>query len=178
MNNKDLKYPIGQFYFNPDVAWSEIENWKKILTHFPQKMKEKVGLLTPTELHWKYRPEGWTITQVVHHCADSHMNSFIRFKLALTEETPTIRPYEEQLWAVLEDGLSDDLQASILILEGLHHRWSLLLDTMKTNDWEKMYFHPTHQKLVTLKEALGLYAWHGEHHLAHISQALEHQGEF
>lgn len=176
MNREDLKFPIGSFHFDPDVSSEEFENWKRIMTHFPQKMKETVAHLSLTELHWKYRPEGWTITQVVHHCADSHMNSFIRFKLALTEVTPTIRPYEEQLWAELEDGLSDDLSASIKILEGVHHRWSLLLHSMKINDWEKMYFHPASQKLVTLKEALGTYAWHCEHHLAHIEQALQYKG--
>ena len=140
------------------------------------KIKEVTTKLSVEELNLEYRPEGWSIKQVVHHCADSHMNSFIRFKLALTEETPTIRPYEEHLWAELEDSLSDDLTASIRILEGLHLRWSIVLEVMKESDWDKMYFHPSSQKLFSLKEALGFYAWHCNHHLAHIHQALDIKG--
>lgn len=178
MDIESLKFPIGTFHFNPDVTQDEFENWKVTIESFPQKIKEVVAILSIDKLQWKYRPEGWTIKQVVHHCADSHMNSLIRFKLTLTEETPTIRPYEEQLWAELEDGLSDHLFASLQILEGVHHRWTNIFVNMKVSDWEKMYFHPASQKLFSLKEALGLYAWHCEHHLAHIHQALKYKGTF
>lgn len=178
MNLENLKFPIGQFHFNPDSTKDAIENWKNIIKNFPEKVKEATAKLLIEELNWKYRPEGWTIKQVVHHCADSHMNSFIRFKLALTEETPIIRPYEEQLWAELEDSLLDDLSASLQILEGVHLRWSIVLESMNNSEWDKMYFHPSSQKLFSLKEALGLYAWHCDHHLAHIYQALNHKVEF
>ncbi|RXR21146.1 putative metal-dependent hydrolase [Flavobacterium amnicola] len=178
MNIEKLRFPIGPFHFNPDVTTTEFENWKMTIKNFPQKIKEVVATLSTEELQWRYRPEGWKIKQVVHHCADSHMNALIRVKLTLTEESPTIRPYEEQLWAELEDGLSDDLGASIQILEGVHHRWSTVIDSLQPKDWEKMYFHPASQKLFTLKEMLGLYAWHCEHHLAHIYQALHYKGEF
>lgn len=178
MNIDNLRFPIGTFHFNPDHTSEEFDHWKGIIRGFPQKIKHAVATLSTEELQWKYRPEGWKIKQVVHHCADSHMNALIRVKLALTEETPTIRPYEEQLWAELEDGFSDDLGASIQILEGVHHRWSLIIQSMEASDWEKMYFHPASQKLFSLREVLGLYAWHCEHHLAHIYQALQYKGEF
>jgi hypothetical protein len=178
MNIEKLRFPIGPFHFNQDITTTEFENWKVTIKNFPQKIKEVVATLSMEELQWRYRPEGWKIKQVVHHCADSHMNALIRVKLTLTEESPTIRPYEEQLWAELEDGLSDDLGASIQILEGVHHRWSIVMDSLQPNDWEKMYFHPASQKLFSLKEMLGLYAWHCEHHLAHIYQALHYQGTF
>jgi len=178
MITEKLKFPIGQFDFNPDFTADEFENWKTDIKNFPQKIIEVVSTLSLEELHWKYRSGGWTIKQVVHHCADSHMNSFIRFKLAITEDTPTIRPYEEQLWAELPDGFTDDLSASIKILEGVHHRWSIVIQSLTETDYEKMYFHPSSQKLVALKEAVGLYAWHCEHHLAHIRQALHYKGKF
>jgi len=178
MNIENLRFPIGQFHFNPDITIEEFENWKGAIKNFPQKINKVVATLSAEELQWRYRPEGWKIKQVVHHCADSHMNALIRVKLTLTEETPTIRSYEEQLWAELEDGLLDDLGASIQILEGVHHRWSTVIDTLQPNDWERMYFHPASQKLFSLKEALGLYAWHCEHHLAHIHQALQYKGTF
>ncbi|MES2812260.1 MAG: putative metal-dependent hydrolase [Bacteroidota bacterium] len=178
MNLETLKFPIGQFHFNPDCSEDEINNWKNTIHYFPEKIKLVVSNLSVEQLNWNYRPNGWTIKQVVHHCADSHMNSLIRFKLALTEDTPTIRSYEEQLWAELPDGVSNDLSASIKILEGVHHRWSIVIQSFKEIDYEKKFFHPSSQRLVTLKEAIGLYAWHCDHHLAHIHQALEHKGEF
>jgi DinB superfamily len=174
----NLKFPIGQFEFNSDISDNEFENWKLILKQFPSKLEETTKKLSVENLNWKYRPNGWTIKQVVHHCADSHMNSYIRFKLALTEENPIIRPYEEHLWAELEDGKSDTISYSIKILEGIHYRWTQVFENMKISDWDKLYFHPANQKSYTLKEALGLYAWHCEHHLAHINQALNYKGEF
>lgn len=178
MNINQLKFPIGHFQYLEDVKPAQRQLWKQSLASFPQKIKELTTTLSPEELHYHYRPEGWNIIQVVHHCADSHMNSYIRFKLALTENTPTISPYEEHLWAELPDGVSSNLQPSLQILEGVHTRWVQFLDAMEDDHWNKMFFHPGSQKLYSLQEALGLYAWHGEHHLAHIKQALVYKGIF
>ena len=178
MNIDQLKFPIGHFSFSEDCNAAQMEQWKSIIAAFPKKIDEATQNLSSTELNWKYRPEGWSIKQVVHHLADSHMNSLIRFKLTLTEDTPTIRPYEESKWAELPDGLNENIHSSILILQGVHERWTVLLDNINNENWNRMFFHPENQKLITLKEALGLYSWHCEHHLAHINQALQHKGEF
>lgn len=178
MNLNSLKFPIGHFHYSENVSEEQRQLWIQSLAAFPQKIKEVTASLSLPELQYHYRPDGWNILQVVHHCADSHMNSYIRFKLALTEETPTIRPYEEQLWATLADGISENIAPSLQILDGVHQRWVQCLQSLTETDWERMYFHPANQKLVTLNEALGLYAWHGEHHLAHIHQALHYKGVF
>ena len=109
--------------------------------------------------------------QVVHHCADSHMNSFIRFKLALTEETPTIKPYYENLWAELSDTIQAPIQSSIALLEGLHQRWTILIKTLSTDDLNKQFRHPETDSFITLKTNIGIYSWHCMHHLAHIRNA-------
>ncbi|MDI9309818.1 MAG: putative metal-dependent hydrolase [Limnohabitans sp.] len=175
---ENLRFPIGQFEYNSDCTEEEIQNWITTIQSFPQKIEEITTNLQKEQLAWRYRPEGWSVKQVVHHCADSHMNSFIRFKLALTEDTPTIRPYEEQLWAEMIDEIDDNLSASIQILKGVHHRWVIILNHFTSADWNRQFIHPATQKVVMLKEALGLYAWHCEQHLAHIMQALEYQGKF
>jgi hypothetical protein len=178
INLEKLKFPIGHFDSHREVSNSDLEDWKTTIAVFPQKLKIMVSSLSPEELQWTYRPNGWAIKQVVHHLADSHMNSFIRFKLTLTEDAPVIRPYEEAKWAAIPDGLSDDLLPSLLILEGVHQRWGFLLENLTEADWNRMYFHPEHQRLFSAKEALGIYDWHCRHHLAHIEQALFHRGEF
>lgn len=178
MNLEQLKFPIGHFSFSEDCSQVQLELWKQIIAGFPQRIKKITKNLSPVELNWQYRPHGWKIKQVVHHLADSHMNALIRIKLALTEESPVIRPYEEGLWAELSDGLSDDISSSVKIIEGVHERWSQILENLSDKDWEKMYFHPQHQRLFSIKEGLGIYQWHCEHHLAHIEQALNYKGEF
>jgi hypothetical protein len=178
INLEKLKFPIGHFDSHREVSNSDIATWKMTIATFPQKLKAIVNSLSSEELQWKYRPNGWAIKQVVHHLADSHMNSFMRFKLTLTEDAPTIRPYDEAKWADVSDGLSDNILPSLQILEGIHQRWSLLLDNLTEADWNRMYFHPEHQRLFSIKEALGIYDWHCRHHLAHIEQALLHKGEF
>ncbi|WP_300565492.1 YfiT family bacillithiol transferase [Flavobacterium sp.] len=173
-----LKFPIGHFDSHMEISNKDLTDWKETIATLPHKLQKMVHELSSEELNWKYRPNGWTIKQVVHHLADSHLNSFIRFKLTLTEDTPTIRPYDEAKWAETVDGLSEDLTPSLQILEGVHQRWSLLLDDLTEADWNRMYFHPEHQHLVAIKTALGTYNWHCQHHLAHIEQALYHRGEF
>ena len=178
MNTSKLKFPIGNFYYQEDADEKQKQLWIQTIEQFPKKIQEISSSLTTEQLQWQYRPEGWKIKQVIHHCADSHLHSFIRFKLALTEDNPTIRPYEEHLWANLSDSLSDDIHASIAILTGVHFRWCQLLHTMQDVDFSRKYFHPANQKHYTLKEALALYAWHCEHHFAHIENAIINKGKY
>lgn len=172
------KFPIGHFICPEEIGTLLLNNWKKTIAEFPEQLKTTLQNLSLTELNWRYRPEGWTVKQVVHHLADSHMNALIRIKLALTEENPVIRPYEEALWAELPDGLDNDLSASLKIIEGVHQRWSNLLESFTEKEWNRLYFHPEHQRLFSVKEALGIYDWHCRHHLAHIEQALKYNGNF
>ena len=140
-------------------------------------MEVLVKDLSPLELDYIYRPGGWTIKQVVHHCADSHMNSLIRFKLALTEDLPTIKPYFEERWAELAD-YHNPISDSLIILQGVHNRWVTLLKSLDQEQLKRDFIHPEHQKRFTLKETMALYAWHCQHHLAHIEQALEFKNVF
>lgn len=180
-NNFDiekLKFPLGKFH-NPDfISENDLETWIATIEEFPSKIKNLTSALSIEELNWIYRPEGWNIKQVVHHCADSHINSLIRFKLALTEDVPTIKPYEEQLWAELADGNADDISASVKIIEGIHARWALLLKSLSSTALKRQFFHPANLKISSLQETVGVYAWHCNHHLAHIEQALLHKGQF
>lgn len=173
-----LKYPIGKF-IKPDVIEAKIiQKWISDIENLPNAISDLVRDLSVKELNFKYRPEGWNIKQVVHHCADSHMNSMIRFKLALTEESPTIRPYFEDRWATLIDGNDDDLSDTLSLLIGLHAKLGKLLRNISEEDLSKEFIHPDHGRRIRLDEAIGMYAWHSNHHLAHIAQALDHKGQF
>jgi hypothetical protein len=178
LNLEKLKFPIGTCPKIDDVSKNDLENWIGTIEEFPSKIKSVTSNLSVEELNWIYRPNGWSIKQVVHHCADSHMNSLIRFKLALTEEVPAIKPYEEQLWAELADGNSDDISSSIQIIEGIHARWVLLLKSLGERELKRQFFHPANLKISSLEETIGVYAWHCNHHLAHIEQALFYKGQF
>ncbi|WP_407405136.1 YfiT family bacillithiol transferase [Chryseobacterium sp.] len=125
------------------------------MEEFPQKLKLETENLTDEDFNKKYRPGGWTIRQIVNHCADSHMNSLIRFKLAMTEDLPTIKPYSEDLWAELADSKNFPIESSIKILEGLHERWVVFLKSMSENDFEKAFIHPETQEKVSLKNNIG-----------------------
>jgi hypothetical protein len=173
-----LKFPIGEFTKPNRISSIDISKWIGDIESFPTKVKQLTKDLTVQQLNWKYRPEGWTIKQVVHHCADSHMNSLIRFKLALTEDTPTIRPYHEDRWANLIDGNDDNLEDTMLLIQGLHAKLGKLLRHLKPADFPKEFVHPEHGKHFRLDETIGVYAWHSNHHLAHIQQAINHKGEF
>ncbi len=173
MNNniEKLKYPVGKFNKPSTISDIQIGDWIQIIEKFPEKLKHEVENLSERDLEKRYRPDGWTIRQVVNHCADSHMNSFIRFKLAVTEETPTIKPYFENLWAELSDSKYFPIESSLKILEGLHERWVNLLKNLSEDDLEKQFKHPETNELINLKTNIGIYAWHCEHHLAHIINA-------
>ncbi len=175
---KDLKYPIGKFIKPETINDTTIRQWIGDIEQFPELLETLVEPLSIEQLNWRYRPDGWMIKQVVHHCADSHINSLIRFKLALTEDAPTIRPYFEDRWAALVDSLDDDLSDSLLLIKGLHSKWATLLNSLSEQDLDKTFIHPEHGKSFTLRENIGIYAWHGHHHLGHIRQALAYQGKF
>lgn len=172
-----LRYPIGKLKVPQDVSKEQLSEWIETVESFPSKVRELTEHLSDEELDWKYRPEGWTIRQVVHHVADSHINSIVRFKLALTEDVPTIKPYLEDKWAELEDSTAP-IPISLSLLEGLHARWTILLKSMSEEDFKRKLFHPEQGRELSLTFMLGLYAWHCRHHLAHIKQALDHQGQF
>jgi DinB superfamily len=173
-----LKYPIGTFQKPNSISENDLKTWISVIENFPIKIKRIIQNLSIEQLNFVYRPDGWSIKQVVHHCADSHMNSLIRFKLALTEDLPIIKPYEEALWAILADVDSEDLNASIKIIEGVHSRWTLLLKSFTKVEFSRKFMHPASGKVFELDEALGIYAWHCDHHFAHVEQALKHKGIF
>jgi hypothetical protein len=177
MNLNDLKYPIGKFVMPKSLAMHEIKEGIETLASFPEKLKALVKSITAEQENWVYRPDGWSIKQVIHHCADSHMQSVTRFRWVLTESIPTIKTYHEALWAQMSD-YQGPIQPSLEIISGLHVRWVYLLNSMKPHDFEKTFVHPDHQREMRLDENLALYAWHGEHHLAHISQALKSKGTY
>ena len=172
-NIDKLRYPVGKF-LNPEIVdQSQIDSWISTLETFPERLEREVLGLSDTQLEQRYRPSGWTIRQVVHHCADSHINSFMRFKLALTEETPTIKPYFEDRWAELPDTKDFPIISSLQLLGGLHARWVYLLRSLSDEDWNKEFKHPETGRLISLKTNLGIYAWHCEHHLAHVRNAKQ-----
>ena len=178
MNLKELKFPIGQF--NSPVEYSEetIQKWISDIELFPQRLLSLTSGLSKEQLNWKYRPDGWAIKQVVHHCADSHMNSLIRFKLTLTEDTPNIRPYFEDKWAELSDSVSDDISDSVTLLKGLHAKWTYLLKNLTDKELLLQFSHPEHGTKFSLQENIGVYAWHCNHHLAHIKLGLQAEGKY
>lgn len=167
-----LKYPIGTWKSPETYSHEDFDSWIADIADFPKQISELVHSLDEIQLETPYRPQGWTIRQVVHHCADSHMNSLIRFKLALTEEKPTIKPYFEDKWAELPD-YSLPVQVSLDLIRSLHHRWVVLLEGIQKQDWERAFIHPEHGKKFTLKETLSMYSWHCRHHLGHIRGAIQ-----
>jgi hypothetical protein len=176
MDFEPLRFPIGPFQRHVHIQPQHVKDWIASIERFPTLLALEVEGLTPEQLNWTYRPGGWSIQQVVHHCADSHMNSFTRFKLALTERRPTVRPYFEDRWALLADVSIAEVPASLAILRGLHARWTKLLRSLKPEDLQRTFLHPESDREITLDENIGLYAWHGAHHLAHIRLALQSHG--
>lgn len=163
-----LKFPIGEFVKPSNITDTHIKEWINDIEQFPSRLNNEVANLSGEQLDTVYRENGWTIRQVIHHCADSHMNSLTRFKLTLTEDNPNIRPYYEDRWAELADSKSS-ISPALKMLEGLHQRWVVLLNSLTANDLERRFTHPEHGKQFSLKENVGIYAWHCNHHLAHIT---------
>ncbi len=171
----DLRYPIGPFKFEGPLNENQRKKIIDEIEEAPFKLREAVKGLSEEQLNTPYRPEGWTVKQVVHHVPDSHLNAYIRYKLALTENQPTIKPYEQALWAELYDTKNTPVEISLTLLEMLHKRWVILLRSMTENDFKKTFNHPE-QGLVNLERTLSLYAWHGKHHVAHINSLREKMG--
>ncbi len=164
--SEDLRYPIGKFSKDIEITPELRKEFVGDIAALPANVKKSAEDLTDEQLDTPYRPEGWTVRQLVHHIADSHLNSIVRFKLALTEDAPTIRPYYEDRWAKLEDSFLP-IEPSIKIIEGLHLRWTSLLSSMSDEDFQKKLIHPESGEW-TLEQFLGLYSWHSRHHTAHI----------
>ena len=171
-----LKFPIGEFKVPENISSDLLENWIEVIEEFPDAVLNLVSAISKQQKNYRYRPDGWTLKQVVHHCADSHMNAFIRFKLALTEDEPNIRPYFEDRWAELYDYQDNNLMDSINLLIGLHAKWGKLLRSLSEQELEKVYFHPEHGTKFKLNEVIANYAWHCEHHLEHVKLALSSKG--
>jgi hypothetical protein len=170
MNLEEMKYPIGRFKM-PDLAAPEsLGKYISDIELFPARLRAEVENLTDEQLDTPYRLDGWTIRQVVNHCADSHMNGLIRHKLLLTEDKPTIKPYLENLWAELSDSKSMPIESALQILFGVHKRWTVMLKSLSKDDLKRIYIHPEHGKEFQLVESIALYAWHCNHHLAHITE--------
>lgn len=169
MNLTELKYPIGKFKMPEVITPVLLQDYILIINAFPEKLQSAVINLTTQQLDTPYREGGWTVRQLVHHCADSHMNSLMRFKLALTEDAPKIKPYLEASWAELPDSKSMPLEPALKMLEGIHERWVFLLNHLSADDFAKTFVHPEHGRVFRLDESTALYAWHCQHHLAHIT---------
>lgn len=169
--SEDLSYPIGKFEKKTEITPELRSELINEIARLPANLKRAVENLDEKQLDTPYRPEGWTVRQTIHHVADSHLNSIIRFKLALTENKPTIRPYYEDRWANLADS-NLPIEHSLQIIEGLHQRWATLLNSMTDEDFKRRLIHPESGEW-TLEEFLSLYAWHSRHHTAHITKLRE-----
>lgn len=171
-----LKYPVGRFEKPENITKPILDQAISEIGSFPNLLKSTVQNLSDAQLDTPYRAGGWTVRELVHHCSDSHMNAFIRFKLALTEENPTIKAYHEADWAKLPDSALP-IRFSFEILLGVHYKWNYLLEKMSAKDFDRTYYHPESKNTVSLKEATLMYSWHCRHHLAHIQSIISEKTE-
>ena len=170
----DLRYPIGEFEWPARLSPSDRPNAVREIAETPADLRAAVLGLTDSELDTPYRPDGWTVRQVVHHLPDSHMNSYVRLKLALSEEVPTIRTYDEAAWAELLDAAAP-IEGSLALLDHLHARWVYLWERLSVSDWNRRLRHPDFGEM-GVDELLAFYAWHGKHHIAHIKRLRDREG--
>ena len=171
----DPRYPIGRFTPDPSPTRETRASHMEAIAGLPARMRQAIAGLNDNQLNTPYREGGWTVKQVVHHVPDSHLNAYIRFKWAITEENPTIKPYDETAWAALKDSELTPVGISLGLLESLHARWSVLLQSMKAEDFQRKFVHPQsgpHE----VDWLLSLYSWHGNHHVAHITSLRERMG--
>jgi len=175
MDTTDLRYPIGPFHFPAQVSAQDRALYVQQISEAPARLRAVVAGLSEEQLETPYRPGGWTVRQVVHHVPDSHLNSYIRFRLALTEDEPTVKPYQEDRWAELPDARTTPPETSLQLLECLHDRWVTLLNSLSEAEWKRGFRHPE-LGLVSLEQNAALYAWHGRHHVAHILSLRERKG--
>ena len=171
----DLRYPIGKFTYGGHLSEDQKRAFLDDIAQTPEHLGVAVEGLSETQLDTPYRPGGWTVRQVVHHVPDSHLNSYVRFKLALTEDEPTIKPYAEDRWAQLADTRVTPVEVSLTLLESLHDRWVRLLRSLTPEEWKRTFRHPDLGPM-NLEKTLALYAWHGRHHVAHITALREKSG--
>ncbi|MFK7747243.1 MAG: YfiT family bacillithiol transferase [Kordia sp.] len=176
MDLEKLKYPIGKVQIPEIITETTILRWIEILELFPKRLENLVENLSETQLNTCYRPDGWTIRQVIHHVADSHHNSYTRFKWTLTEEQPMIKAYYEDRWAELFDSKSAPIELSINTIKALHAKWVYFLKGLSMSDMEHVFIHPEGNEKVSLKENIGIYAWHCNHHFEHINQLMIREG--
>lgn len=171
----DLRYPVGKFTYEGPPTLDQREEFLHQIEQAPSQLRAAVKGLSQQQLDTPYRPEGWKVREVAHHLPDSHLNAYIRFKLALTEDEPTIKPYAEDRWARLADTQATPVEVSLALLDSLHDRWVRLLRSLRPEDWKRAFRHPE-LGLVTLEKNLALYAWHGRHHVAHITSLRQRNG--
>ncbi len=171
----DPQYPVGKFTYNNPPTDAQRKQMIDEIQQLPERMRAAVQGLSPQQLDTPYRDGGWTVRQVAHHVPESHMNAYIRFKLALTEDEPTIKPYEQGLWAELPDTKSTPVEISLALLDSLHDRWVRVLRAIKPEEWKRTFRHPE-LGVVTLEKNLALYSWHGRHHLAHVTELRKRMG--
>jgi hypothetical protein len=169
----DLRYPIGKFHFAGPLTEDTKQKYLADIEQAPAHLRAAVQGLSEQQLATPYRPEGWTVRQLTHHVPDSHLNAYVRFKLALTEDEPTIKPYAEDRWAKLADSEITPIEISLTMMDSLHARWVRLLRSLEPPDWKRSFRHPE-LGLMPLEKNLALYAWHGRHHVAHIT-GLRHR---
>lgn len=174
MSERTRQYPVGKFQRPASVSPADRARWIATIAATPARMREAASSLTEQQLDTPYREGGWTARQVIHHVPESHMNSYIRFKLALTEDAPVIKPYDEAAWARLNDVPVAPVEASLALLEALHERWVVLMNGMSEADWKRGYIHPEAKDrgTIPLQEVLALYAWHCDHHLGHVKSVI------
>src|SRR5687767_1612503 len=176
MIENDPRYPIGAYEPKP-FSKAQKEAWLADIKFLPQLLEQALQNLDEQQLHTPYREGGWTVHQLVHHVADSHINAYCRFKLALTEDNPVIKPYEEKLWAEMNDVHKLPVNISLTLLHALHARWHEASKVISDNDWNnRTIYHPEQKKTIRLWTLLGMYAWHGKHHVAHITSLRERMG--
>jgi hypothetical protein len=171
----DLRYPIGKFHFAGPLTDEQKQTCLEEIAQAPAKLRSAVQGLSDVHLDTPYRPGGWTVRQVVHHLPDSHLNSYVRFKLALTENEPTIKTYAEDRWAELDDTKTTPVEVSLTLLESLHDRWMRLLRSLTPEEWQRTFRHPD-MGAMNLEKTLALYAWHGRHHVSHITSLRDREG--
>ena len=176
MSNTNLSYPIGQCVIPDPMTPEHLTQCIADIVQLPQQLRKATEGLNEAQLDTPYRPEGWTVRQLVHHVADSHTNSYVRFHWTLTEPTPTIKAYDEKAWAALDYHQAMPIEVSLQMLDALHQRWGILLNALTADQLQRAFVHPDTQQQMNLHEAIAMYAWHGKHHVAHVTALRERMG--
>ncbi|GEN70732.1 YfiT family bacillithiol transferase [Chryseobacterium lathyri] len=170
------KFPIGQFQQSENICDTKLDEHIKVIKNFPARLKDLIENFTDEQLDTPYREGGWMVRQLINHIADSHINSFIRFKLALTEDNPVIKPYDEAKWAELQDSANMPVKPAMRMIKGTHQRWTVLLNTLTNKQFERTFRHPEQNKDYDLRHYLAFYVWHCNHHFAHIENLKREKG--